>query len=201
MFEHVSQSRLAKKSHKNHVINKAIRDGVSVLAEILHEGLTESEAHAKEVELIAFYGRRINGGCLTNATDGGEGVSGHSPSEETRIKIATANRGRKHSDEARSKMTGRKTSGETRRKIGDASRGRKRETESISRQRVSIFNRRPEIWSKAGEYFMLWGGETAYKFGQAHGLEEREISGMIRKFHAGWIPKEDPDWVFFLSRR
>ena len=55
MFEHVSQSRLAKKSHKNHVINKAIREGVGVLAEILHEGLTESEAHAKEVELIAFY--------------------------------------------------------------------------------------------------------------------------------------------------
>jgi hypothetical protein len=201
VFEHVSSSRLLKRSHKNNVIKKALREGIEVLSEIILEGLTEEQAFAKEVELIAFYGRRINGGCLTNATDGGEGVSGHVPSQETRRKIAEAIRGRKHTEEARNKMTGRKTSAETRERIGEASRGKLRSPASVSKQRSAIFNRRPEIWSKADMYFSSWNGETAYKFGRLHGLEEREISGMIRKFNAGWIPKEDPDWVFFLSRR
>ena len=61
---HLQEWSLKKRSHKNNVINKAMREGVKVVAEILHENLTEEQAFAKEIELIAFYGRRINGGML-----------------------------------------------------------------------------------------------------------------------------------------
>lgn len=66
MFEHVSSSRLLKRSHKNNVIKKAFREGIEVLSEIILEDLTEEQAFAKEIELIALYGHRVNGGCLTN---------------------------------------------------------------------------------------------------------------------------------------
>ena len=102
---HLTPSSRKAKTHKNHVINKAIRDGVDVLVEILHEGLTESEAHAKEVELIAFYGRHNFGGCLTNATDGGEGGSGWKAPAETRKRMSDAKIGRKKPDTVRAKMS------------------------------------------------------------------------------------------------
>ena len=130
ILEHFRPSALKKRNHKNNVINKAIRDGDEVLSEILFDGLSEEQAHAKEIELIAFYGRRINGGCLTNATDGGEGVSGYKPSEETRRKISASKRGKKHSDDHRRKisiaLTGRKMSAESIEKTASANRGRKR---------------------------------------------------------------------------
>jgi hypothetical protein len=85
---HLQPWSMKKRSHKNHVIKKAAMDGIRVIAEILHDGLTEEQAHAKEIELIAFYGRRIKGGCLTNATDGGEGPSGYRHSEITRAAMA-----------------------------------------------------------------------------------------------------------------
>ena len=84
---HLQGWSLKKRGHKNNVINKAMRDGVKVLTEILHENLTEEQAFAKEVELIAFYGRRVNGGCLTNATDGGEGPAGYKHTDEARTAI------------------------------------------------------------------------------------------------------------------
>ena len=62
MTDHFKPSNLTGRSHKNNVIKKAISEGVKVLAEILHENLTEEHALEKEVELIAFYGRRVNGG-------------------------------------------------------------------------------------------------------------------------------------------
>jgi hypothetical protein len=130
ILEHFRPSVLKKRSHKNNVINKAIREGVEVLREILFDGLTEEQAHAKEVELIAFYGRRINGGCLTNATDGGEGVSGYKPSALTRRKISDAKRDKPLTTEHRNKISkalaGRKRSAESIEKTASANRGRKR---------------------------------------------------------------------------
>ena len=72
------------------------------------EGVTESEAFEMEVALISLLGRKDLGtGILRNLTDGGEGTSGFSPNEETRIKL----RGRTHSEE-------------TRRKIGESNKGK-----------------------------------------------------------------------------
>ncbi|WAW11723.1 hypothetical protein nACB2_031 [Acinetobacter phage nACB2] len=71
--------------HKINTIKKAQREGLEVVSEIILDNLTEAEAHAAEIEYIARYGRRDLGtGCLTNLTDGGEGMSGFVPSEEQR---------------------------------------------------------------------------------------------------------------------
>ncbi len=133
--EHFRPSALKKRSHKNNVIKKAIREGVEVLSEILFDGLSEEQSHAKEIELIAFYGRHNLGGCLTNATDGGEGVSGYNPTLETREKIGASKRGKSLSEEHRhalsKSLNGRKMSAESIEKTASANRGRKRTPEQI----------------------------------------------------------------------
>lgn len=49
--------------------------------------MSEPDALQAEMFLIKLYGRKdIGTGCLRNLTDGGEGMSGHIPSEETRNK-------------------------------------------------------------------------------------------------------------------
>jgi hypothetical protein len=72
--------------------------------EIVYRGLTEAEAHAKEIFIVALYGRKDLGtGCLVNMTNGGDGIS--NPSEETRKKIGEASKKRTHSEESRKKMS------------------------------------------------------------------------------------------------
>lgn len=77
--------------HKVHTILKAQKDGKEVLVEILHRNMSEQEALNKEMELIALYGRRNNKtGCLTNLTDGGDGVSGYVVSVELKKHLSVA---------------------------------------------------------------------------------------------------------------
>lgn len=49
---------------------------IAQLIEVILSEVTEEEAFAKEISLIAFYGRKTNGGSLFNRTDGGDGASG-----------------------------------------------------------------------------------------------------------------------------
>ena len=56
--EHFHPSSLDKKSHKNHTIKKALREGIRVLTEIIHSGLSESEAHVEETKLKMSDARR-----------------------------------------------------------------------------------------------------------------------------------------------
>jgi hypothetical protein len=73
---------------------KAIRnEGWEPSVNYLVENLTETEAHLKEIELIAYYGRKDLGkGHLTNLTDGGEGTSGHRHTDATKHKMRMADR-------------------------------------------------------------------------------------------------------------
>lgn len=145
IHSHMTESSRRKYSHKNNIIEKAIRDGVSVLSEIIHQNLSESEALDMEVSLIAKHGRRIDGGVLCNATLGGEGMSGYKASEETKAKmsesakkvvkteewkakIGAGRTGIRHTDEAKNAMrlaaTGRTHTPEARKKISMAGIGR-----------------------------------------------------------------------------
>lgn len=96
--------------------------------EIVDWFIHESQAHAFEVDLIARYGRRENGGLLVNKTDGGEGAVGCIRDEETRTKISEALRGRTFDDGWRAKIgaahRGRSLSNEHRTKLSAAGRGR-----------------------------------------------------------------------------
>lgn len=68
---------------------------------LVKENLSNDEANELEIELIKKYGRMNKGlGTLVN-TDGGESTVGYIPTDETRMKISKAHKGRKHSDEWR----------------------------------------------------------------------------------------------------
>jgi hypothetical protein len=61
----------------------------------LKQNLSEEDALRHEVYMIHVLGRKINGsGILRNYSEGGEGLSGHTLTEETKKKISIANTGK-----------------------------------------------------------------------------------------------------------
>jgi len=94
----------------------------------LKQNLTEEEAFRHEIYMIAVFGRKDLGtGILYNLTDGGDGASGLSHSEESKIKMSEAKKGKSQSEETRRKMSEAKKnmSEETKRKLSEAKKGRK----------------------------------------------------------------------------
>lgn len=65
---------LKKQNHRLYCKIKSLHDsGNDFESRILFEHMTEDDAHNKEIELIAHYGKRIdNKGPLCNVTDGGD---------------------------------------------------------------------------------------------------------------------------------
>lgn len=88
----------AKTSRTLHWKNIVKKYGYTI--EIIVENIPSvDEAFSKEKEMIALYGRIIDGGLLCNYTMGGEGAFGRVCSEESKKRIGNANRGKKHSKE------------------------------------------------------------------------------------------------------
>jgi hypothetical protein len=111
--------------YHQHVIAKYGSDNIDV-ARIE----CSDEASAFELERGLIKCLRRMGIDLTNATEGGEGVSGLRHSDATRAKMSAERKGRSHSDETKAKMTearsgqrnaffGRQHSGEAKRKIAE----------------------------------------------------------------------------------
>ena len=137
---------------------------------ILYNGLEESAALSKEMELIAEYGRRDLGtGCLVNLTDGGEGVSGKVVSDECRAKISEANKRRVLSDETKQKisksLTGKLLSDETKLKMSSARTGMKYATGHPWSEK------RKKAWSAA------MSGENNPMYGKSRQHVDRDING------------------------
>lgn len=89
---------------------------------ILYEGLDESMAKTKEIELIKVL-KSNNPEFGYNLTTGGDGTPGFHPSEETRRKLSEARRKENLSEETlkrrSDKLRGRRFTPEHKRKIGD----------------------------------------------------------------------------------
>ena len=88
---YIGKGKKGRAYSKNHAINLP-KNELSI--HILHENLSEKDAHELEIYLISKYGRKdIGTGILRNKTDGGEGVSGYVVTEETKHKISKARKG------------------------------------------------------------------------------------------------------------
>lgn len=61
-----------------------------LIVELVETGLQDWYAQEREIELIAFYGRKN----LCNQTDGGDGISGRIWSDESRAKLSAAKKGK-----------------------------------------------------------------------------------------------------------
>jgi group I intron endonuclease len=90
----------------------------------------ESELKEKEIYYISLYKSYIHADKSNgyNMTMGGEGTFGYSHSEETRLKMSEAKKGRIITEESRLKMSiarkGRKITDKTKKKMSDSSKGK-----------------------------------------------------------------------------
>lgn len=99
-YSHLYPCSLKEVSFKNSTIKAIKNEGYEPSVLILHENLSEQEAFKKEIELIAFYGRRdTDTGILANLSNGGDGLSGHVPlvprkhSQETKMRMSESHMG------------------------------------------------------------------------------------------------------------
>jgi hypothetical protein len=215
MSAHFLPGNLKKRSHKNSIIKKAIREGVKVLPEVLFTGMTETEAHAKEVELIAIYGRiDIGTGILANHTDGGEGVSGYIQkpesvakmrkskigkplTEDHKKKISASMMGMKRDDEMKAKVSkarkGSKHTAASKSKMSKSQTGKTHDPMTIEKMQFTRWDKNPN-WAKADEIYEQWldAGKPGREKFQVIIPGTRELS---RKFAKGWNPVSDPTWT------
>lgn len=125
------------------LFNEIGRENIEV--RVIFEKIDERRAFELEIERIAHW--RSQGATLVNMTDGGEGASGHCPTEETRRKLSDALSGKKKSQEHNEKVglalkgnknsLGAKRSDEVREAIRVRSMGRKHTPESKEKMRLA----------------------------------------------------------------
>lgn len=110
--------------------------------EIYLNGLQEWYAIELEKELIAYYGREN----ICNMTDGGEGMSGWTPSEETIKKRTSKTIGQKRTEETKKRMSeakkGYKPSKETLIKMSQCRIGFKHTEEAKKKVSIAVRNRK-----------------------------------------------------------
>lgn len=115
---------------------------------IVADGMTESEALQKEIKLIADIGKI----ALCNMTDGGEGMSGHTHSVETKRKQSESAKRVVRSEARLAKLktlnVGRTASPATKQKMSDARKGYQHSPEALEKMRQKANARSPETIAK-----------------------------------------------------
>ncbi|MBQ6296433.1 MAG: GIY-YIG nuclease family protein [Selenomonadaceae bacterium] len=144
------KQRMASHRCADTVIGKAIRKygGENFIVEVIEECDTKEQLNEREIFWIAALNCKTPNGY--NRSDGGDGPTGYSHSEEIRAILSAANKGRKKSPEHRAKIgagnRGKKQTPEAKAKISVAHIGKSLTTETkaklsvIERQETSYKN-------------------------------------------------------------
>ena len=151
------RSKIGKSRNNYHgrIVEKLRRFGMEVQVHIIMGGATDSEAKRIEIETIAVF--RALGHPLVNMTIGGEGTVGYRHTEDAKLKVSMANKGRKRSEEAIRKAAeanrGKVVTAEQRAKISIANTGKVRSQET--RDKISAAkkgkNLAPEVYAMGAE--------------------------------------------------
>lgn len=128
---------------------------------ILENNLTDIGALALERRMIRWYGRKDLGtGILRNLTDGGDGTSGWKHTEKSKLKMSESNSGKSKSQEHKIN-------------IGNAQRGKKHSAERIEANRLSHagIKRQPLTTEHCKKLSVANKGKPSPKKGQGQSQE------------------------------
>jgi len=118
--------RAYSKTHRNKHW-QSIVSKTEYRVEILFDEIDYEFAKEKEIEFIAIYGRKEDGGVLCNITKGGDGCLGLKHTEEAKLKMSIPNKGKIISEEQRRRVSevhkGKKLSEEHKRKLSEVRKG------------------------------------------------------------------------------
>jgi hypothetical protein len=123
-------ARRAWKTDRNNPMWQSVFAKHGRIVEIVESGLQEWAAFEMEKDLIALYGKRIDGsGTLVNLTDGGDGPSGAIRTQKERENLSKVNTGKVLSEETKRKISlakiGSKHSADSRKKMSIAMQAQK----------------------------------------------------------------------------
>lgn len=139
------------RKHNNHHTNIVNKYGAENI--IVRSMLCRSEQRALELEVRLITALRNGGVNLANLTNGGEGGSGYNHTEEAKLKIAVAMKGKLKSDETKIKMIesrkGRDISDECRKKMAASRKGYTHSDETKAKQSESAKGKRHSDETKA----------------------------------------------------
>jgi hypothetical protein len=91
-----------KHAHRSHNIDFKPKNEQQIL--IIHQDITREEAKQLEIEYIAKFKRKCDGGVLINLTIGGDGRNGDKHSDETKRKMSEVRKGKTISPRSIAKM-------------------------------------------------------------------------------------------------
>ena len=174
--------KLGWKKHKNNVILSLWKANLDYEEDIVLTGCTEEEAFFYESQIILAYGRiDLGTGCLSNLTNGGEGIKGQIRSEETKRKISEFQKGKTLSKETRHKIS------EANKGTKHPMHGKKHSAETILKMKSS---HKGQVSHNKGKTL---SEETKRKI--SDGLKDRVVSKETRekigKAHKGMVHTEE----------